>query len=167
MVESFDLDKVVLQTLPAEFLHEAAVLAAKSFRNTACYEYIYPGDADFRQQELEFLFERNIGLIYNRNPGTCYCGMDNSVNPPRLCCFFMLYNHETSMITFWEKITAGLLWLPFRSGFGSFLRLLKVSSFADSKELGMAAVGESYLRLGRMVVHPDYQGKGFAHSINS
>jgi hypothetical protein len=159
-VSSFDVEKVILQTLPAEKVSEAAVLAAAAFLYTNSCVYIYGDDIELRRRELEWLFEKNISLMYERNPAACFCGIDNSVTPGRLCCFFMLLSPEESDISLCQKVMTGLLWLPLRVGYSTFQRLVEVADYADISEVEMATPGSPFLRLGRMVVHPDYQGKG-------
>jgi hypothetical protein len=157
---AFDLENVQLTTLPVELIHEAAVLAASVFANTVGYTFIYGGTEDMRRSELEWLFKRNISMIYERSPEACYCGMDTSAVPARLCCFFMLADEETSSISFCQKVMSGILWLPFRVNFATLQRLLEVAAYADKTEAEIAPVGSPLLRLARMAVHPDYQGKG-------
>lgn len=161
MMEKLNLENVVLQTLPAELVHEAALVAAKAFLSTNSCIYIYGEDEAFRLKELEILFETNISIVHSRNPETCFCAIDNSVTPGKLCCFFMLYGEDVASISFCEKVTNGMLWLPFRAGFGVYQRLMQIATYADASELEMVRPGEPFLRLARMVVHPDYQGKGF------
>jgi hypothetical protein len=158
-VPVFDLKSVEVRPLPSELIREAAVLAAAAFIDNPLYSYVYGPDPESRRSELEFLFERNIGVHY-RNPEVCYCGIDKSLSPPRMCCFFMLADKETSNISLCQKISSGVLWIPFRIGYGAFKRLLEIADYADSLEEAMVPAGTDFLRLGRMVVHPAYQGKG-------
>jgi hypothetical protein len=72
----------------------------------------------------------------------------------------MLCDKETANISLYQKIASGILWIPFRVGFGALKRLIEVSDFADSLEETMVPTGTNFLRLQRMVVLPDYQGKG-------
>jgi hypothetical protein len=159
-VATFDLESVEVRSLPVEFIHDAAVLATAAFIDNPLFSYIYGSDAEVRRFELEFLFERNIAILHERDPDVCYCGIDKSTSPPRLCCFFMLCDKETANISLYQKIASGILWIPFRVGFGALKRLIEVSDFADSLEETMVPTGTNFLRLQRMVVLPDYQGKG-------
>jgi hypothetical protein len=164
-VVAFDLKSVEIKTLPAEWIHDAAVVATAAFINNPMLSYIYGPDPEVRRFELEFLFERNITLLHERNPEVCYCGIDNSASPPRLCCFFMLCDKDTGHISLWEKLTSGLLWVPFRVGFGPVKRLIEVANHADHVEEAAVPAGANFLRLMRMVVLPDYQGKGWASVV--
>jgi hypothetical protein len=158
--DGFNIGLVELKALPAEMITEAAGLAALAFIDNPCYSYIYQGDAQMRLHELKFLFERNISLLHERDPEACCGGFDNNVSPPRLCCFFVLAGDEAMKISLCSKIFSGLLWIPFSAGFAAMQRLLEVADNADQFESDCISEGQPALRLGRMVVHPDYQGKG-------
>lgn len=138
-------------------IKESSRLAAKSLLHTSSYESIYYGMNDEqREKELIWLFERNILLISNKNPSCLNFFYDENNN---LICFFILILSTESKISLCEKISVGLLLLPFHLGINTFLRLLEISDWIDEQMLSV--VGDRlHLSLQRMVVASDLQGQG-------
>ena len=140
-MDLFDLSMVSVEVLPQELIPQAAELAADAFANSPLFNYIYLDCSPAqRKTELKWLFERNIELIHSKSPQVCFCGIDRSQGittefpTGRLCCFFMLADDEASHISLCAKLSAGLLWLPWRIGFSSLGRLLSVSDYTEACE---------------------------------
>ncbi len=149
-----DKSSPVLEILHPDYFPEAAKLAAKTMRNTQSYAEIYRGipsrqsdnigldneseeDKDWRCEQLQFLFEGFLCLKYGVDsssprggflprfpPSMSEDSTNISANERELACSFMFTFSETPESSFWAKVKAGILQVPFRSGFAAFKRLL-------------------------------------------
>jgi GNAT superfamily N-acetyltransferase len=123
------------------------------------------GEKDWRKAQLIFLFSRNILMIQQKDPSVLKCGYDRSdPNHPKLICFFMCAHSQYSASSFFEKVAAGLLWIPFSAGLSATSRLLSVAEFGETI-IGAIMGGRPHIELQRMVVHPDYQGKRIGSTL--
>lgn len=143
--------------LKEELIEDAADLVAKSFLNTPSYcEIFREKDEKLREEALKDLFLRNIKMMATIAPGTFNYHLDSE---GKMDCFFMLVSKDI-VPSLWDKISHGLLMIPFVAGWPAFFRLLKASDWFDEKEATIMKDRSSYLSLQRMVVRPDSQGKG-------
>jgi GNAT superfamily N-acetyltransferase len=136
------------------------------------------------RKDLVALFRRHFKLISQITPEALHfiyddknCGPLSEGRGRVMTCFFMLL-HSDSEVSIWQKLRAGLLTLLFISGVKSFGRLLAAGDYFDKMKLrtfqfdgtndrDAAALRDTknapisvHLNLARMVVHPDYQGRG-------
>jgi ribosomal protein S18 acetylase RimI-like enzyme len=154
MAEALECRKLKEGDLP-----RAGDLCARAFVNSRAYVAIYGGSEEWRLGELAFLFERNLWMIYQTQPECLYGGYDlTTPNSPKLVCFFMFPRSDVPSSTLWQKITAGILYIPLRCGLNVFNRLMAASSHFD--ELFHKFLPETHHELQRMVVDPEYQGRG-------
>ena len=156
--------KFIHSILPFERLREAANLTARALKDNPSYCDIYRfEDENVRINHFEYLFYLNFCMVQSRYPDSIHCGVLSETN--KLCCVFLLVDNQQDF-TLWNKITSGLLTIPFYSGFDTFSRLMKASDWSDlvTKEL---TNNEHYLYLQRMVVEPNLQGLGVGSSILS
>lgn len=142
---------------PSE-LPKAAALAAAAFTDTPCYNQIMPcNNNDILKQTtfLAWLFEKNFQLRLNDD---CYrCTYDAN----KLISFFMFTKPDVRHPTCCDMLKVGLILGLWRYGFGVVRRLLATKSWFETKELEL--FGErtgTMIRLERMTVLPEYQGKG-------
>jgi GNAT superfamily N-acetyltransferase len=133
-------------------------------------------------KDLVALFRRHFKLIAQVTPDALHCIFDDqssgrhSGGPGKvMTCFFMLLRSDAE-VSIWQKLRAGLLTLLFISGLKSFNRMLAAGDYFDkmklvtfqfdgtddgsAKTLRKDAQIPVHLNLARMVVHPDYQGRG-------
>lgn len=155
MEEPLDIDYMILRQ---DDIGLAANLAARAFIKNPLYCEIYREiiDDSSRLIELEWLFEINIRLIFNKEPEALRCAY--SSKDKKLLCFFMFPTNDTA-ITLLDKVWAGLLLIPFRVGLAAMHRLLKVADFHDNS-MDIIAGERQYISLQRMVVCPEWQGRG-------
>eukprot|EP00002_Diphylleia_rotans_P007695 TRINITY_DN1733_c0_g1_i3.p1 TRINITY_DN1733_c0_g1~~TRINITY_DN1733_c0_g1_i3.p1 ORF type:complete len:247 (+),score=58.77 TRINITY_DN1733_c0_g1_i3:105-743(+) len=135
--------------------------------DTACYVDIFSShDRPERISHLAWLFEVNFHLMYARDPSALRVWKANSVSSSdegagisadQVGCFFMFVQSKDAMIGLWEKISAGLLKMPFRCGFGTTQQLLSAAAWFESMEKEVMG-DRPYLTLQRMVVSPKMQG---------
>ncbi len=104
-------------------------------------------------------------MIQQKDPSVLKCGYDRSdPDHPKLICFFMCAHSQYSASSFFEKVAAGLLWIPFSAGLSATSRLLSVAEFGETI-IGAIMGGRPHIELQRMVVHPDYQGKRIGSTL--
>lgn len=150
--------QIEFQTLQEKDITHAAELCARAFLNSPSYLGIFGGTEEWRYGELVFLFDSNLRMIFTTQPDSLHGGYDQSLESPKLVCFFMFPRSDTPSATLWQKISAGLLLIPFRCGFGVFSRLMSSSSHFE--DIFNKALPQTHFELQRMVVDPNYQGKG-------
>ena len=152
--------------LSEEDLPVAASLAAKAFADSPPYVEILPGDKNrngAREGFLAWMFERNFLL---RLDDECFrCTYDGD----KLVSFFLFIKPGLRHPSFWDMLRVGLLTGLFSYGLGVFRRLLVTKSWFEDKE--REVLGErsgTMVRLERMTVLPEYQGKGIGtHALSS
>jgi ribosomal protein S18 acetylase RimI-like enzyme len=152
------MEKLEFGNLKEDDITHAADLCARAFLDSPSYVGIYGGTSEWRYGELVFLFESNLRMIFTTQPNSLHGGYDHSSETPKLVCFFMFPRSDTPSATLWQKISAGLLLIPLRCGFSVFSRLMTSSSHFD--EIFEKALPQTHFELQRMVVDPNYQGKG-------
>lgn len=154
-------EKYTYQTLPADRLEEASRLLADAFIDGACYVDMYRrcgDDVEWRRSELQWLFHANLLLSSNKNPEQCRCCIDKETN--ELVSVYMFSSNELGELSLWEKISGGLLMIPFRVGWQTLFRLMAVSDFAQLNERSLVPEGSKYYTFERVAVKPGHQGKG-------
>lgn len=155
------------QQLSSEkIIEDASKLAAKAFLKTTSYIQVFriQNNEILFEQMLQIIFRKNIAIIYESVPESLYYQYEtNESGEEIMICFFMLVPKEVKM-TWWQKIRHGLLWLPIEIGWMPFIRLLAASDYFDSK-LEALFQGRDGFRVERMVVHPNYQGKGIGSQL--
>jgi ribosomal protein S18 acetylase RimI-like enzyme len=154
-----EMERFECQKLKEEDLPRAGDLCARAFLNSRAYVDIYGGTEEWRLCELTFLFERNLQMIYQTQPESLHGGYDlTDPNTPKLVCFFMFPRSNIPSASLWQKISVGLLWIPFRCGFNTFGRLMSISAHFD--QIFQELLPGTHYELQRMVVDPAYQGQG-------
>lgn len=160
-----------LSILPPSSLVEAAKLAADALADNPVYTAICPNDttaanADgtFRQRFLSWLFERNFRLRLGTSVNRALFDTNG-----RLIAFFMFVSPDTAHVGFLDMLRVGIvLQAPFLFGFGVVRRLLSTKNEFDRMEQEILAENEyvPMIKLERMVVCPDVQGKGIgSHAL--
>jgi GNAT superfamily N-acetyltransferase len=144
---------------------EAAAVMARAFCNSPSYSFILTKfDPSLRVAVLEWLFHKNLQLLFDRCPSICKCARltDGS---DKIVATLMWTSKEHEDIDHWTLIRyGGALELPFRLGWTGLKNLLTV--IEDSKrswsEVMKSLPGQydSWTNLERMTVLPEYQGKG-------
>lgn len=151
-----------LQILDASHIPECAKIMAQAFSDSPAYNYIFQENQEYRESALEWIFQRNVQLMIQKCP-TVLRGFVNRQGQVLAC--FLWVPSNTSKLTMWEMIMAGMWQIPFRFGLATLQRLLQLM---DSMEAAMSATVSShnqtnpmpFIHLQRMVVRPDCQGKG-------
>ena len=176
-----------LVELPKERVGEAAELAAAAFLHSPGYCYIFEGFAEEeRRAALTWLFEKNFAI--RRGSGVARCafatemGAAAGILEADMVCFFMLQTPSSGNIGALTMLRHGILDAVPRFGLRPFFRLLEVKGYHERLERAFVAdqrkQQEAFLKsLGntelpgffddehwcsveRMVVHPDWQGRG-------
>ena len=152
---------ILLQSLQESQIEEAADMAAIAFMTSPGYHYIFEGLNDLkRHAALKWLFAKNISL---RLPSARCAYAWDGTQKKEMVCFFMLQPPDVGEISLWTMVVSGILTMPFLFGLQSFLRVLEVKNHHDELDrLAKSTHGLTgqYCALERMVVHPDWQGKG-------
>lgn len=153
-----------LQCLDATYVSECAKVMAHAFSNSPAYTFIFQGSQEYRQEAIEWVLEQNIHLMLTKCPTVLRGWVDttNSTNSGRVLCCFLWVPGEAAKLSTWDLVVTGGMWkLPLRYGISTLLRLL---SFLDQMKSVKGQISSSdstpIVLLQRMVVHPDYQGKG-------
>lgn len=175
-----------LQDASFESLAPLARLVGQAFLSSPTYSYIFKDSSEQEKLEgLVWLLHRNIWL--HAPSGCCYMFLKQDLKSlpeatPRQkaalsgaqefdddapVCFFMVIDRSTRPpLTTWEKISAGLLLMPFKFGFGSLMRMMEATS-SSAPTSGVHAPGlvveggvNRMFYLHNMVVHPRFQGLG-------
>ena len=181
--------KMSCQVLPVNKIDEAAKLMADAFSNSPGYTFIFQHDAEYRRKALEWLFQRNLILIQRRCPSSFRGVLDES--DKLIACFLWTHSSHANIST-WDMIKAGMWQIPFRFGTSTLSRLLYAMEHMDQGELDcfQDCVSEGkddsnlksdvstksssslhstnpkpFVRLERMAVHTDYQGKGLGSKV--
>jgi GNAT superfamily N-acetyltransferase len=144
---------------------EAAAVMARAFCNSSSYGFILTKfDTSHRVAVLEWLFHKNLQLLFDRCPSICKCARltDGS---DKIVATLMWTPKEHGEIDHWTMIRyGGALELPFRLGWTGLKNLLTlIEDFKRSwSEVMKSLPGQhaSWINLERMTVLPEYQGKG-------
>lgn len=138
----------------------ASTLCARSFLHSPLYYSIFRGTDEWRLEQLTWFFNLNINMIYELEPSCLYGTYDyTNQNKPKLISFYLFCHSNSIHPSLWDKLKAGLLLIPFRCGYNVFTRLLTTSNHFDAIFPSLHGNREHF-ELQRMVVDPDYQGKG-------
>ncbi len=152
-----------LVPLTEDKLDEVSFLVAQAFLHSPIYSYIFEGlDETRRLEALTWLFRKNFYLRLSE--GNCKCGFNNAPdNKPEMVCAFIMQPPGISPITSWVMVRNGILYLPLRYGFRALYRLLEVIAHYDENAgaIYKANPNVSFSSVERMVVKPNFQGKGF------
>ena len=171
-------DQSSLCELPAECIHDAAVLAANAMVDnsiyvTMCHGPNYDGknnnnndndDRMFRKQFLTWLFERNFRLRLGTSVNRAVFENSSSDDgkKKKLLAFFMFVSPDVPNVGLLDMLREGFLLVPIKFGFGVMKRLLSIKD--EYERIEHAVMDKhgitSLYKLERMVVHPSYQGKG-------
>ena len=167
-----------LQELPYEKIDEAAALAADAFIRSPGYCYIFEGlSVAQRRRALKWLFVKNFTVRHGSGVARCAFAEGGE-----MACFFMIQTPESGEVGAWTMLRHGILDAVPRFGLRPFFRLLEVKGYHERLERAFVAdqrkQQEAFLKsLGntelpgffddehwcsveRMVVHPDWQGRG-------
>lgn len=173
--ESSSLD-IVVQILGPSHIRECARVMALAFLNSPVYLYLFQdiANAEERIQALQWLFERNIAAVLEHTPnalrGILSSQEDSSDNV--ICCF-MWVPSPLPPVTLWSLIKAGFWQLPFRFGWQTTERLVRILKTIDEdhqdqhhasqteSNVDTSSATAEFVSLERMVVLPEYQGKGY------
>lgn len=152
-----------------EDLERAAWMASKALGASPPYVYAYGEgrDTKVREQALEFLFLRSFQLAL---PGGCCrgayelpraeSGAEGAPRERQLVCFFMFVPQgQQPQPSFCDFVRSGLLGGMLRYGFGTMLRLARVTMWAEEVEKELLG-DRPVIRLEGMVVDPSRQGLG-------
>jgi len=171
------LEQYQCQVLPAEYLQEAARVMAQAFSNYPVYTYIFKQNEQYRKEALEWLFLKNLHIIHSRCP-TAFRGILDEKGEVVAC--FLWTPSEFTHISNWDMIKAGVWKIPIKFGFKTLKRLLEsmddsksaAEKFFDASSVASASASpkysdkrsddskEQFIMLERLVVRPDWQGKG-------
>ena len=150
------LEGIETGILKYEKIKEASQVTAKAFINSVAYERIFEGDESWRLTELSNMFEINFNIVNNKAPES----LQGFYQSGEIVCFYMLVSSGKSSTSLLEMLRFGLIWLPFRIGIAATTRLLSSLSWHEEQEKDIMNGRKEYLVLQRMIVHPDYQGRG-------
>jgi GNAT superfamily N-acetyltransferase len=156
-----ELEQGSLIVLGRHRIKEAAMVTAQAFADSPPYRFVFPGlSRELRVEALAWMFEANYVILRSLSP-TSMLGVLSDDDPGQLVCFFML-RPSSAKVSFPRMVSAGLLEVPFRFGWESFRNLLHASEVAEkfTKAIVPAKYGGKYLTLERMVVLPEFQGRG-------
>jgi GNAT superfamily N-acetyltransferase len=116
---------------------------------------------------LSWLFEKNIKMRLDLLTARCAFGATTPDEPTKMITFFMLQNPGIRKLGIWPMIRHGILLIPFKFGFQSFNRLLEVIDLHEKQNVRIMRrmrieFGNQIqcCHLERMVVRPEWQGKG-------
>lgn len=155
--ENDDMD-LQCQVLPASFMDEAAAVMADAFSDSPAYNYIFMHDQKYRRHALEWLFKRNIPLIFRRCPSALR-GILNDEGQV-VACFLWTPSPHQNLSTWDVVIRAGMWQIAFRFGFATLKRLMQVVDFFDNTHAKFFDAAEDFCMLERMAVRSDYRGQG-------
>lgn len=159
MTEELLDDKIRYEIVHYEDILLASNLCARAFLNSPLYLKIFQGTEEWRLEKLTWFFNLNITMFYKIQPESLYGTYDyTNINKPKLISFYFFSNSTLKEPTMWDKINAGLLLIPFYCGFDVFSRLMTTSKHFD--EITLRFPPRPHFELQRMVVDPEYQGKG-------
>lgn len=169
-----------------QIIDDSALLASNAFRYTKSYIEIFRCDDQSEYvKKLNLLLIRNIAMVaYYYPEGLHYSyELPPNTNPShpaskegsadqlstsdevmalskiQMKCFFMLIPNHLHF-SFCQKLSFGLLWLPYEIGWTSFQRLLAAAEYYENAMKECMIGYEKYYELQRMVVHPSTQGQG-------
>jgi ribosomal protein S18 acetylase RimI-like enzyme len=167
----------IVQILDASYIQKCAHVMAQAFVNSPVYLYLFQDieNVDERIQALQWLFERNVAGVLKHKPDALRgilssVDENNAVNPPKIICCFMWVPSPLPPVTLWSLIQAGFWQLPFRFGWKTTERLMSILEAIDkdrevhhqtSHSDSPASETVSFISLERLVVLPEYQGKGY------
>jgi GNAT superfamily N-acetyltransferase len=103
------------------------------------------------------MFKRNITLIQRRCP-SAFRGVLNDKGEVVAC--FLWTPSPYHKISPCDMIKAGIWQIPYRFGIPTLLCLTKVVEWLDEMEERFYEANAAFCMLERMVVRPEYQGKG-------
>lgn len=159
------MDKQLIDTIlqPHQF-DEASLLLAASFIDSPSYadifsEVINPID---KMKHLAFLFLCNINIVHRKCPSALHCTIEQSSG--KVVAFYLLQSNHLSELTLYEKITGGLLWVPFLVGFQCMLKIVQVDDAFTAKEKLLMG-DRSHFMLNRVAVAPHLQGTGIGSKM--
>ena len=146
----------VSSNLATENITQAAILAAAAFADTPSYKDMC-GDSSLSERRafLAWLFKKNFELRSNHKAFRC------TYDDNRLISFFMFTPPGSPDPTLCDMICAGLVTGLWTYGLTTVKRLLATKSWFENREREI--LGKRYgtlIRLERMAVLPEYQGKG-------
>ena len=162
-----------VEILTRDQVSEAASVMAAAFVNTPSYMEIFRiQNEPNRRLALQWLLERNITAIQSKDPNA----LKGIVINGKIVATFCLLS-PTSQPTLWDSIKVGLLWVPFKFGYGTYQRMMKATEHYNQDGCqGKTQKKDdddddddntTYPRsihtysLERMTVLPEWQGKGF------
>jgi hypothetical protein len=153
---------IELSTLQEDRISEAALLAARALRDNPAFADIFTSDGSAEEQAahcekcLHSLCYAHFSMVHLYHPEELRCGIHRDTG--ELLCVFV-FEYPTTTYTLWQKISAGLLLLPFHLGLLTFLRLMKMSDRVDAQREKFFGK-RPRIMIHRMVVNNKYQGKG-------
>lgn len=125
----------VLKSLrPSEF-DEAAQCMAEAFVDSPWYAFIFQNlsEGGARIGALQFLFSRNLQLMYSKDPHAVLGLRESGGSGSFLCCF-ILANAKVRNVSRLDMLQAGILELAWRYSFGALRRLVAVADYSHDAE---------------------------------
>lgn len=150
-----------LRRLDSSYIPECANVMAQAFSTSPPYMYIFQGTQEYRVQALEWLFVKNLDLMMKKCPESVLRGFVDSDGKVLACLLWT--PSEYAALSMWEMLQAGLWQVPFRFGVATLKRLVGVlddMEAAKKSDAMSSSAKKNYFKLERMVVHPEFQGKG-------
>jgi ribosomal protein S18 acetylase RimI-like enzyme len=148
--------------IPPSRIVETATVMADAFSDSPAYNYIFQGDMEYRKNALEWIFQKNLHLIHQRCPTAIRGLYDLDCGDIHVCFLWTPSPHQ--QIRLWDMIRAGFWYFPFRFGFFTVYRLLRVMNDLErgfQKHIAVYSTeGIPFLTLERMAVRSDCRGKG-------
>ena len=166
--------EIKCEVLDASYIEECALVMAKAFVDSPSYRYILQDmlDPQARVDALQWLFSRNLQLVlcYKKSRSALrgvllspdqQPGSHSSTEKAAVACCFLWLPEADSRLSIVELLWAGLWQVPFRFGHSTFRRLTTVLDDFQKQAVAQSKSPNRKIRLERMVVHPDHQGKGW------
>lgn len=146
-------------SIPPSLYDGAAKLIAASFFDNPAHIYLCP-DENTRMGRLTWLLGTNIRLQLAFKADSFCLVEDNTVK-----AMGFWTNPNQVKIGIWDKVKAGLLKIPFKMGWSTFIRVMEVSDKIDEQLARSLGNKIPYYYLNNMVVQENLRGQGLGGRI--
>lgn len=147
--------------LNSSALDASSEMSALAFKDGSAFIEVFRDPAK-RQQEIQYIFSKNMALVQNKAPQAVYCYYTDSSCKEMACVFQLI--HSSVQFTFWDKVWAGLLAVFFAYDSNTFTRMMESAEFFENMDAELFG-SRPHLHLDRLVVNPALQGKGIGSKL--